>query len=264
MKSSIGFVRARTIIWNVARSRIPRSITGLHWLRQFRETSLRTSLSSIRVSIFPTPERIGRRCSKSSRRQSAPASSQQPIPASRLKSPNTFADGRASISKNGRMRDPLRRCVRPGRYLFGQGDARNVTVDYGLCVFCGLCAEASANQAVRITQEFELAVADRGSLVLTAEYTLNADGTHRHWARSVTDSRMLKRTVESVGTESARKDPESFWGGLSPSAKWMRGHAMGVNWRSSRSTIRSMISNASAFTSSHLLVMPICSWSPAQ
>ena len=59
------------------------------------------------------------------------------------------------------------------------GDARKVTVDYGLCVFCGCCAEVSSDQAVRITQEFELAAASRRNLVLTAEYTLNADGTHR-------------------------------------------------------------------------------------
>jgi formate hydrogenlyase subunit 6/NADH:ubiquinone oxidoreductase subunit I len=41
--------------------------------------------------------------------------------------------------------------------LSDKGDSRKVTVDYGLCVFCGLCAEASSEQAVRITQEFELA-----------------------------------------------------------------------------------------------------------
>src|SRR5713226_202613 len=59
------------------------------------------------------------------------------------------------------------------------GDSRSVTVDYGLCVFCGLCAEASSDKAVRITQEFELATENRRNLVLTAEYTLNADHTHR-------------------------------------------------------------------------------------
>jgi len=58
-------------------------------------------------------------------------------------------------------------------------DSRKVTVDYGLCVFCGLCAEASSDKAVRITQEFELATKSRRNLVLTAEYTLNADHTHR-------------------------------------------------------------------------------------
>ena len=63
--------------------------------------------------------------------------------------------------------------------LSDKGDSRKVTVDYGLCVFCGLCAEASSDQAVRITQEFELATSDRRNLVLTAEYTLNADRTHR-------------------------------------------------------------------------------------
>lgn len=62
--------------------------------------------------------------------------------------------------------------------LSDEGDSRKVTVDYGLCVFCGLCAEAASDQAVRITQECELATSDRRNLVLTAEYTLNADRTH--------------------------------------------------------------------------------------
>ena len=63
--------------------------------------------------------------------------------------------------------------------LSDEGDSRKVTVDYGLCVFCGLCAEASADQSVRITQEFELASAHRRNLVLSAEYSLNTEGTHR-------------------------------------------------------------------------------------
>src|SRR5258708_14533064 len=58
-------------------------------------------------------------------------------------------------------------------------ESREVTVDYGLCVFCGLCAEASSDKAVRITQEFELATKNRRNLILTAEYTLNGDRTHR-------------------------------------------------------------------------------------
>jgi Ni,Fe-hydrogenase III small subunit/formate hydrogenlyase subunit 6/NADH:ubiquinone oxidoreductase subunit I len=57
--------------------------------------------------------------------------------------------------------------------------SRRVTVDYGLCIFCGLCAEATLEGAVEITQQFELATVDRRSLVLSAEYSLNADGTHR-------------------------------------------------------------------------------------
>jgi Ni,Fe-hydrogenase III small subunit/formate hydrogenlyase subunit 6/NADH:ubiquinone oxidoreductase subunit I len=60
-----------------------------------------------------------------------------------------------------------------------QGGLRGVTVDYGLCVFCGLCAEATPEGAVRITPEFELAVEDRQDLIVAAQYHLNDDGSHR-------------------------------------------------------------------------------------
>src|SRR5690349_19062627 len=56
---------------------------------------------------------------------------------------------------------------------------RQVTVDYGRCVFCGQCAEASDDGAIRITKEFELATRDRQELIITAQYTLHEDGTHR-------------------------------------------------------------------------------------
>ncbi|HYM74368.1 MAG TPA: NADH-quinone oxidoreductase subunit NuoB [Candidatus Dormibacteraeota bacterium] len=83
--------------------------------------------------------------------------------------------------------------------LSDQGDFRRVTVDYGRCVFCGLCAEASSEQAVRITQEFELATSDRRNLLLTAEYALNADGTHRGLRK--VDRRLVsaETDVESLG-----------------------------------------------------------------
>ncbi len=83
--------------------------------------------------------------------------------------------------------------------LSDKGDSRKVTVDYGLCVFCGLCAEASFEQAVRITQEFELATSNRRNLILTAEYTLNADGTHRGLHK--VDRRLVspETDVESLG-----------------------------------------------------------------
>ncbi len=63
--------------------------------------------------------------------------------------------------------------------LSDQEHSRRVTVDYGRCVFCGQCADVSANGAVRVTPEFELATHDRNSLVFTAEYDLNNDGSHR-------------------------------------------------------------------------------------
>ena len=58
------------------------------------------------------------------------------------------------------------------------GSSRSVTVDYGRCVFCGECAAVSGDPAVRMTQKFELSATDRGSLVTSAEYRLNPNGTH--------------------------------------------------------------------------------------
>src|SRR5664279_159713 len=52
--------------------------------------------------------------------------------------------------------------------LSGDHRWRRVTVDYGLCTFCGQCADASPDGAVRITTEFELATLHRASLMLVA------------------------------------------------------------------------------------------------
>jgi Ni,Fe-hydrogenase III small subunit/ferredoxin len=61
---------------------------------------------------------------------------------------------------------------------------RSVAVDYGRCTFCGECAAASP-EGVRMTSEFELAAADRGDLVVEAEYMLAPDGAHRRLVRDV-------------------------------------------------------------------------------
>jgi len=55
---------------------------------------------------------------------------------------------------------------------------RHVTVDYGCCIFCGECEQASADGAVRMSRQFELAATDRRDLMLTAEYALHPDGSH--------------------------------------------------------------------------------------
>ncbi len=83
--------------------------------------------------------------------------------------------------------------------LRDSNDSREVTVDYGLCVFCGLCAEASSDKAVRITQEFELATKSRRNLVLTAEYTLNADHTHRQLGTVRRGSGSVETDAKIVG-----------------------------------------------------------------
>ena len=77
--------------------------------------------------------------------------------------------------------------------------SRRVTVDYGLCVFCGLCAEASADEAVLVTQEFELATANRRNLVVTAIYSLNTDRTHGQLRAVQRGSGNAEADVESVG-----------------------------------------------------------------
>lgn len=54
---------------------------------------------------------------------------------------------------------------------------RTVTIDYGLCTYCGQCAEADPSGAVQITRNFELAALNREDLVVTALYDVNDDGT---------------------------------------------------------------------------------------
>src|ERR1022692_4151565 len=65
--------------------------------------------------------------------------------------------------------------------LSGDQRVRRVTVDYGLCIFCGLCAEASPSGAVRVTTDFELATHNRARLIRAADYSLNPNGTHHQF-----------------------------------------------------------------------------------
>ena len=74
---------------------------------------------------------------------------------------------------------------------------REVTVDYGRCIFCGECAEASGDGAVRMSQDFELAATDRRALVLTAEFKLRPDGSHAG-LRSVTGGPEIQGLGKSI------------------------------------------------------------------
>jgi Ni,Fe-hydrogenase III small subunit/formate hydrogenlyase subunit 6/NADH:ubiquinone oxidoreductase subunit I len=74
---------------------------------------------------------------------------------------------------------------------------RRVTIDYGLCVFCGQCADASPDGAVRVTTEFELATYHRAGLMLVADYSLNPDGTHRQFIAEY----QAVLTAEDVGNQ---------------------------------------------------------------
>jgi len=53
---------------------------------------------------------------------------------------------------------------------------RCVVVDYGLCTYCGQCAEADPTGAVHMTLQFDLAVLHRSNLVVTAQYELDSEG----------------------------------------------------------------------------------------
>ena len=79
--------------------------------------------------------------------------------------------------------------------------ARQVTTDYGLCIFCGECSRADPGGAVQMSREFELAVRDRQDLVITAEYGVNADGTQSE-LKSIQRGRRL---AEEDGAELAAR-----------------------------------------------------------
>ena len=76
---------------------------------------------------------------------------------------------------------------------------RRVTIDYGLCIYCGQCAEADASGAVQITSEFELAVRQRGDLIVTAEYLLEPDGSQGELAGLHEETPSERRPLETLG-----------------------------------------------------------------
>ncbi len=60
--------------------------------------------------------------------------------------------------------------------VLDSGASRTVKVDYGLCIFCGGCADACPEGAVRMARELEPPALRRGDLVLSAEYEINSNG----------------------------------------------------------------------------------------
>ena len=62
--------------------------------------------------------------------------------------------------------------------LRDEDGVRQVTVDYGRCVFCGQCADAAPEGSVRVTRDFELAAENRSDLILRADYSLTYTGAH--------------------------------------------------------------------------------------
>jgi Ni,Fe-hydrogenase III small subunit/formate hydrogenlyase subunit 6/NADH:ubiquinone oxidoreductase subunit I len=85
----------------------------------------------------------------------------------------------------------------------GRTVSRNVTLDLGKCIFCGLCADV--DPAIRMTNVCELAACLRDELRHTAQYRLNDDGTHHRLLEAPgkpetldTVGRQLRASIQSV------------------------------------------------------------------
>ena len=86
------------------------------------------------------------------------------------------------------------------------GDSRHVTVDYGLCIYCGECASAGPTGAVQMTRQFELAALDRRNLVITAEYAVNSEGLqselkklhHGYWPVEETSEKLERKVRDRI------------------------------------------------------------------
>jgi len=76
---------------------------------------------------------------------------------------------------------------------------RTVTLDLGKCVFCGLCADV--DDAIRMTNQCELAARQRSSLKLTAQFHLNPDGTHERLVDGPAAARTKDESLEAIGRQ---------------------------------------------------------------
>lgn len=83
---------------------------------------------------------------------------------------------------------------------------RQVTVDYGLCIYCGQCADADPSGAVQTTRQFELATLDRRNLVVTAEYAVNSEGVqyelkklhHGYWPVDEASAKLVRKVRDRI------------------------------------------------------------------
>jgi Ni,Fe-hydrogenase III small subunit/formate hydrogenlyase subunit 6/NADH:ubiquinone oxidoreductase subunit I len=97
-------------------------------------------------------------------------------------------------------------CPTGAIHIRESADARHVTVDYGLCIYCGECASADPDGAVQMTREFALAARDRRNLILTAEYALDAEGNqselkkvhHGYWPLDEASAQLERNVQDSI------------------------------------------------------------------
>jgi Ni,Fe-hydrogenase III small subunit len=89
-----------------------------------------------------------------------------------------------------------------------------VTVDYGLCIYCGECAAADTTGAVQITQEYELAVRNRSDLITSAVYLLDREDRQvqlrsLHSGVEAAEDRVRKRIREVLGRSLAIREVDA-------------------------------------------------------
>lgn len=80
-------------------------------------------------------------------------------------------------------------------------ERRRVTIDYGLCIYCGECAAADDSGAVKITRDFELAVRERSDLVTMAEYPITSDGRQGELASISQRPAMERGSLTPLGSK---------------------------------------------------------------
>ncbi len=87
-------------------------------------------------------------------------------------------------------RPAARNCPTGAVTIAGDDASRSVTVDYGLCISCGLCEAAPTG--------FETAVRRREELISTAVYRLAPDGTQEELTELRTVGEELRATIHKV------------------------------------------------------------------
>jgi Ni,Fe-hydrogenase III small subunit/formate hydrogenlyase subunit 6/NADH:ubiquinone oxidoreductase subunit I len=86
-----------------------------------------------------------------------------------------------------------------------EAETREVTVDYGLCIYCGECAAADTTGAVQTTGQFELAVQRRSNLVIRAQYGVTTDGVQGALRTVETGEGYREQTTEKMEARLRRR-----------------------------------------------------------